>query len=84
MIREWSGESFCLGFDDTHPLLRFYSFVSRINLRLFTCGDQALFFRRDVFGEIGGYADLPIMEDLEIQKRIRPCGRFVKIRRPVN
>lgn len=40
-------------------------------------GDQALFLRRSLFEEIGGFADLPIMEDCEIVRRLRKHGRVV-------
>ena len=40
-------------------------------------GDQALFLRRSLFEEIGGFADLPIMEDCEIVRRLRKRGRVV-------
>jgi len=34
-------------------------------------GDQAHFFRRDYFEAIGGYADIPFLEDVEIMRRIK-------------
>ncbi len=37
-------------------------------------GDQAIFIRRDLFAQLGGYADLPIMEDLDLSRRLRPFG----------
>jgi hypothetical protein len=40
-------------------------------------GDQALFLRRSLFEEIGGFGDLPIMEDCEIVQRLRKHGRVV-------
>jgi rSAM/selenodomain-associated transferase 2/rSAM/selenodomain-associated transferase 1 len=40
-------------------------------------GDQALFLRRSLFEEIGGFAALPIMEDCEIVRRLRKHGRVV-------
>ena len=40
-------------------------------------GDQALFLRRSLFEEIGGFAGLPIMEDCEIVRRLRKRGRVV-------
>ena len=39
-------------------------------------GDQGIFVRRKVFGEEGGYAEIPIMEDLELVRRLRRCGRL--------
>ena len=34
-------------------------------------GDQGLFLRRDVFFELGGFADLALMEDWEISRRLK-------------
>ena len=38
-------------------------------------GDQTQFLRRAVFEELGGFADLPIMEDYELNHRLRKRGR---------
>jgi hypothetical protein len=43
-------------------------------------GDQGLFLRAETFHEIGGYADMPIMEDLEITCRLRGLGRIAVAR----
>jgi hypothetical protein len=40
-------------------------------------GDQALFLRKSLFEEMGGFAGLPIMEDSEIVRRLRKHGRVV-------
>jgi rSAM/selenodomain-associated transferase 2 len=72
--------SFSLSFDIPSPLLRLYSLFSRINHILFTYGDQGLFMSRHVYNAIGGFQEIPIMEDVEIQKRLRKMGRFVKMR----
>nr|WP_223290273.1 glycosyltransferase family 2 protein [Nitratidesulfovibrio sp. SRB-5] len=47
-------------------------------------GDQAQFFRAGLFRAMGGYTDMPLMEDVEIMRRLRrqhrlhgprgPCG----------
>ncbi len=42
-------------------------------------GDQAIFVRKDYFDKIGGYQDIPIMEDVEIMKRIRKRGDKIVI-----
>ncbi|MGD9041881.1 MAG: hypothetical protein PVH82_19725, partial [Desulfobacteraceae bacterium] len=63
--------------------LRLYSLFSQINYILFTYGDQGLFLRSYTFRKIGGFKEIPIMEDVEIQKRLRRLGKFVKIRKPV-
>ena len=38
-------------------------------------GDQVLFFRRDFFWHIGGYPDIPLMEDIAISKSARSHER---------
>ncbi len=37
-------------------------------------GDQALFVRRSVFDALGGYAEIPLMEDIELSRRLRRSG----------
>lgn len=39
-------------------------------------GDQALFLRRTLFEELGGFAAVPIMEDYELNQRLRRQGRI--------
>lgn len=37
-------------------------------------GDQALFVRRPIFEQMGGFADMPLMEDLEFSGRLKRAG----------
>jgi rSAM/selenodomain-associated transferase 2 len=37
-------------------------------------GDQALFVRREVFEAIGGFAAVPLFEDLDLSRRLRRAG----------
>jgi rSAM/selenodomain-associated transferase 2 len=46
-------------------------------------GDQALFVRRDVFEVLGGFREMPLMEDVEITSRLRLVSRPFCIRAPV-
>lgn len=46
-------------------------------------GDQAMFMRRDVFERLGGFASIPLMEDIELSKRLRALGRPACIAAPV-
>src|SRR5262249_59759106 len=39
-------------------------------------GDQAIFVRRSVFEAVGGYPDIPLMEDIELCRRLRRPGRL--------
>ena len=71
--------SFSLSFDHPNPMLRLFGLCSRLNHRLLTYGDQGLFMARNTFLQMGGFADMPLMEDVEILKRLRRMGRFVKL-----
>lgn len=37
-------------------------------------GDQALFVRRPLFEQMGGFADIPLMEDIEFSRRLKRTG----------
>ncbi len=46
-------------------------------------GDQALFVRQEVFRALGGYRDLPVMEDIDLSRRLRRTGRVAHSSLPV-
>ena len=46
-------------------------------------GDQAMFVRRAVFERLGGFADLPLMEDIQFSRRLKREGRVVSLRMKV-
>jgi rSAM/selenodomain-associated transferase 2 len=50
----------------------------RVGLVGLPYGDQALFVRREVFEAIGGYARIPIMEDVDLVRRLRSKGRLFR------
>ena len=37
-------------------------------------GDQALFVRRHIFEQIGGFADMPLMEDVDFSRKLKRKG----------
>lgn len=74
------GGSFYLTFDKKHILLNFYSWCSRWSAEFFTYGDHAIFVKKGIFQKIGGYKQLPFLEDVEIQKRLRNAGKFKKLK----
>lgn len=43
-------------------------------------GDQALFVRRTAFERLGGFADIPLMEDLDLSRRLKQLGRTAALR----
>jgi len=46
-------------------------------------GDQAMFVRRDVYRMLGGFAPIPLMEDIEFSRRLKWVGRPARLRGPV-
>ncbi|GAB4234666.1 MAG: TIGR04283 family arsenosugar biosynthesis glycosyltransferase [Deltaproteobacteria bacterium] len=40
-------------------------------------GDQAIFLRAEAFRAFGGYPEIPLMEDVELSRRMRRAGRTV-------
>jgi len=70
--------AFSLGIDSDVRGLRFIESVANWRSRFFQMpyGDQALFVCRDLFNDIGGFPDFPIMEDFELIRRLRRKGKI--------
>ena len=47
-------------------------------------GDQAFFMRRTLFDAVGGFPDQPLMEDIEMSRRLRAVSSPVCLRARVN
>lgn len=62
----------------TGQLMNWRSRLSRI-----ATGDQAIFIRREVFEQLGGYASIPLMEDIELSRRMKRAGRIACLRQRV-
>ena len=57
----------------TQPLLRVVESLINWRSRLsgIATGDQGLFVSRALFEQVGGFPDLPLMEDVELSKRLK-------------
>ena len=42
-------------------------------------GDQAIFVRREIFNHMGGYTNIPLMEDIEFTKRLKQLGHVAAL-----
>ena len=69
---------FRLRFEPATPVLAFYSWFTRFESRFTTFGDQCYFMRRKTFDAAGGAPSWPLLEDVELRRRILAHGRFVK------
>ena len=65
--------AFDLGITSSRPVFRITERYVALRTRLtrIPFGDQAIFIRRDYFRQIGGYREIPLMEDVELMARIR-------------
>ncbi|WP_147822144.1 TIGR04283 family arsenosugar biosynthesis glycosyltransferase [Salidesulfovibrio onnuriiensis] len=73
--------AFDLAIDSGHPWLWLVARVASLRSRLerLPYGDQAHFFDAGYFRELGGYAEIPIMEDVELFRRVRRAGERIRI-----
>ncbi len=64
---------FRLRLSGTHRLFRLIEAAINIRSRISSVatGGQCLFMRRELFNTLGGFADIPLMEDVEMSKRLR-------------
>ncbi len=70
------GGAFELGIDSDRRIFRITEWYVALRTRLtkMPFGDQAIFIRRDYFEKLGGYKDIPLMEDVELMARIKKRG----------
>ncbi len=80
-----SGGAFELAIDDSRRVMRLIERAANFRSRWLGLpyGDQAIFVRTSLFHALGGLADLPIMEDVDLVRRLRKHGRLHIIRSPV-
>jgi rSAM/selenodomain-associated transferase 2 len=77
----------CLGhrFDHPHPMYRRIEWWDRRRARRgMSYGDQGQFFRRELLERNGGFPDQPIMEDVELSRRLSRLGRPAYLDCPVS
>ncbi len=55
----------------------------RVRIFRLPYGDQGIFVRRDVFAALGGYRDLPLMEDVEFVRRLVRAGPVTEVPLPL-
>jgi len=65
--------AFSLGIKSNKNILRSLARLASLRCRItrIPYGDQAIFIRRDYFRKIGSYQELPLMEDVELMRRIK-------------
>jgi rSAM/selenodomain-associated transferase 2 len=68
-----------------HPLLSIVACMINWRSRItgVATGDQAIFVTREAFDAVGGFPDLPLMEDIAISRRLKRLCRPLCIATPV-
>jgi len=76
------GGCFTMKFDRKNWLLSIIAYLSNLRVKIFGIifGDQGMFVKKDVFQSLGGFADIPIMEDLEFSGRLRKAGKVKQLK----
>ena len=79
------GGRFDVCFDPNTPLLALIAALMNRRSRLtgIATGDQALFARRAVFEALGGFPDVPLMEDVAFSRALKRRGRIACLRQRV-
>jgi rSAM/selenodomain-associated transferase 2 len=75
---DYVGGRFDLRLGGEHPGLAAVAALINLRSRLsrISTGDQAIFVRRSVFEDMGGFTDMPLMEDVEFCRRLKHRGRI--------
>jgi len=71
-----AGGRFDVRFDNPRPIFRLIATMMNVRSRLsgIATGDQAIFVRREVYDAVGGFPDVPLMEDVEFSRRLKRQG----------
>jgi rSAM/selenodomain-associated transferase 2 len=79
--KEYVGGAFDLGIKSHRRIFRVIGTMASLRSRLnrIPFGDQAIFIRKQYFNRAGGYREIPLMEDVELLRRIKRSGGRIRI-----
>jgi rSAM/selenodomain-associated transferase 2 len=70
-----------------HPALGYRIIEAGANMRSrltsIPYGDQGIFMKKETFDLLGGFSDIPLMEDIELSSRLKTIGRITFLRPPI-
>lgn len=74
--KELVGGAFDLGIDSPRSVFRLIETAASLRSRItrIPYGDQGIFIQKDYFHAIGGFKKIPLMEDVDIMRRIKKAG----------
>lgn len=85
LAARWRWGRFDVRIQGSHPLLRAVGWLMsrRSCLTGIATGDQGIFVRRTLYEAVGGYPDIPLMEDIALSRRLKRHGRPACVRVPL-
>lgn len=80
-----AGGAFRFSVAEKNLPFRFIAFLVNLRSKYLSLpyGDQAIFVKKDIFEKIGGFREIPIMEDVELVRSIRKYGKIRIAEAPV-
>jgi rSAM/selenodomain-associated transferase 2 len=80
-----AGGGFKQAFSNPDFFLKFQSDIGNIRAGLTQVffGDYGIFIRKEVFKKIGGFDDIPFLEDVEICRKAKRYGRLLQVDRKI-
>lgn len=78
---DYVGGAFDLGIKSERPIFRLIEIAASLRSRCTGApyGDQAIFINKDYFHSIGYFKEIPLMEDVELMRRIKKTGDKIYI-----
>lgn len=79
--RDYVGGAFDLKIDSDRFFLKYISARASLRSRWnrIPYGDQAIFIRKQYFDQIDGFKEIPLMEDVDLMRRIKKNGKNIVI-----
>jgi rSAM/selenodomain-associated transferase 2 len=76
-----AGGAFSLRIDSGKRVFRLIEKAVSIRSRLtkIPYGDQAIFINKTIYDRIGGFSDIPLMEDVDLMRRLKKSGARIRI-----
>jgi rSAM/selenodomain-associated transferase 2 len=76
------GGRFDVQLEGSHWMLRMIGAMISLRSRIskVATGDQAIFVRREIFDELGGYPDIPLLEDVAFSRALKRKGAVACLR----
>ena len=79
--KDLAGGAFSLSIDSGKPIFRLIEKAVSIRSRLtkIPYGDQAIFIKKTIYDKMGGFRDIPLMEDVDLMRRLKKAGGKIVI-----